>query len=109
MLFILLGHVEKPSQKMAWNSYDPDYVGLSRINKAIEWKAFRPSLIESLDYKDPSKGGRRPWCPVLMLKILVLQKYYGLSDEQTELQIMDRLSFMKFPGLRLVDGVKVFT
>lgn len=38
-----------------------------------------------------------------MLKILVLQKYHGLSEEATEVQIKDRLSFMSFLGLRLGD------
>lgn len=40
-----------------------------------------------------------------MFKILILQKYHGLSDEATEAQIKDRLSFMSFLGLRLGDEV----
>ena len=40
-----------------------------------------------------------------MLKILVLQKHHALSDEATEAQIKDRLSFMSFLGLRLGDEV----
>lgn len=38
---------------------------------------------------------------LLMLKILVLQALYNLSDDQTEYQIRDRLSFMRFLGLDL--------
>ena len=38
---------------------------------------------------------------VMMLKVLVLQSLYGLADEQTEFQIRDRLSFMRFLGLDL--------
>lgn len=38
-----------------------------------------------------------------MFKILVLQALYSLSDEATEFQIKDRLSFQRFLGLRL-DG-----
>ena len=34
-----------------------------------------------------------------MFKILVLQSLYNLSDDQTEFQIKDRLSFMRFLGL----------
>jgi IS5 family transposase len=40
-----------------------------------------------------------------MFKVLVLQALYNLADEQTEYQILDRLSFMKFLGLELHDDV----
>jgi IS5 family transposase len=40
-----------------------------------------------------------------MFKILILQRYYNLSDEQTEFQIKDRLSFMQFLGLQIGDTV----
>ena len=36
-----------------------------------------------------------------MFKILILQSLYNLSDDQTEYQIRDRLSFMRFLGLDL--------
>ena len=36
-----------------------------------------------------------------MFKVLVLQALYNLSDDQTEYQIRDRLSFMRFLGLDL--------
>jgi len=41
----------------------------------------------------------------MMFKILILQEYFGLSDEQTEFQITDRYSFMRFLGLRACDKV----
>lgn len=41
----------------------------------------------------------------MMFKILVLQRYYNLSDEQVQFQILDRLSFMRFLGLTLSDRV----
>ena len=39
-----------------------------------------------------------------MLKVLVLKKYHGLSDEETEFQLLDRLSFQRFVDLHLGDG-----
>jgi len=36
-----------------------------------------------------------------MFKVLVLQSLYQLSDDQTEYQVRDRLSFMRFLGLDL--------
>lgn len=41
----------------------------------------------------------------MMFKILILQRYYNLSDEQTEFQIKDRLSFMDFLGLQIGDKI----
>ncbi len=40
-----------------------------------------------------------------MFKILILQRLYNLSDGQTQFQIMDRFSFMRFLGLELKDKV----
>ena len=40
-----------------------------------------------------------------MFKVLVLQALYGISDEQAEFQIRDRLTFMRFLGLGLGDPV----
>jgi IS5 family transposase len=50
-------------------------------------------------------GGRPPYDAVLMFKVLVLQTLYTLSDDQTEYQIRDRLSLMRFLGLALEDRV----
>jgi IS5 family transposase len=51
------------------------------------------------------KGGRPPYDYVLMFKILILQRYYNLSDEQTEYQINDRMSFMRFLDLTIADDI----
>ena len=42
---------------------------------------------------------------VMMFKILVLQRLYNLSDDQTEYQINDRMSFVRFLGINLCDKV----
>lgn len=42
---------------------------------------------------------------VMMFKVLALQSLYGLADEQTEFQIRDRLSFMRFLGFDLYGRV----
>ena len=52
-----------------------------------------------------SNAGRKPFDVVLMLKILILQALYNLSDDEMEFQIMDRLSFMRFLGLSIGDRV----
>lgn len=84
------------------------YEGLSQKGDPLEhlagqvpWEAFRPTLLKGLRRSKRRKGGRPPFDAVLMFKILVLQALYNLSDDQTEYQIRDRLSFMRFLGLDL--------
>jgi IS5 family transposase len=45
------------------------------------------------------RGGRPNIDEVLMLKLLVLQQWYGLSYPELERQVADRRSFRKFLGL----------
>jgi IS5 family transposase len=74
---------------------------------------FRPKLVDALGsagLRRPaaerrSAAGRKPWDEVLIFKALVVQALYNLSDEQTEYQLRDRLSFMRFLGLGLEDAV----
>ena len=47
---------------------------------------------------DTDKGGRPNYDPILMVKILLLQQWYNLSDPQVEREIRDRISFMNFLG-----------
>ena len=54
---------------------------------------------------DRSKAGARPSDYVLMLKILILQRLYNLSDEQMDFQLNDRLTFKRFVGLEFVHKV----
>jgi len=73
----------------------------SNFAHRIDWQGFR-GLLEELngyDKRDWSKGDQPPFDPVFMFKVLVVQKYRGLSDDATEAQIADRLSFQSFPGL----------
>jgi len=78
---------------------------LVRLGKGIDFNLFRPYLEEKLQIKAKGKGGRPPFDYVLLFKILVLQRFYNLSDDQMEYQICDRLSFMRFLGLTLADDV----
>ena len=78
---------------------------LEQVNRIVAWEAFRPVLDAALKRSTCEKGGRPPYDAVLMFKVLVLQALYNLSDEQTEYQILDRLSFMRFLGLELSDAV----
>jgi IS5 family transposase len=78
---------------------------LEILATAIPWESFRPVLQRALRKERKSAAGRKPYDPVLMFKVLTLQSLYNLSDEQTEYQLRDRLSFMRFLGLSLHDRV----
>jgi len=78
---------------------------LVRLSKGIDFELFRAILMEKLYIEPKDKGGRKPYDYVLMFKILILQRFYNLSDDQTEFQICDRLSFMRFLNLTIGDDV----
>ena len=78
---------------------------LEQLNQVVAWELFRPVLEAAIIRKNGDKGGRPGFDLVLMFKMLVLQALYNLSDEQTEYQVLHRLSFMRFMGFELHDTV----
>ena len=78
---------------------------LERIDATVSWQVFIPALDEAVPRKYRGRGGRPPFAGLLMFKILVLKRLYGLSFAQAEYQINDRISFMRFLGLGLGDTV----
>ncbi len=78
---------------------------LEKLNHAIDWELFRPKLTKVFKKQAKGAGGRPPYDYVMLFKVLVLQRIYNLSDDQTEYQINDRMSFMRFLGLGLGDRV----
>ncbi|MGD0918320.1 MAG: IS5 family transposase [Thermodesulfobacteriota bacterium] len=83
------------------NGGDP----LIKLEKVVDWKLFRSVLEPVREKERKSSAGRKPFDVLLMFKVLILQSLYNLSDEQTEFQIRDRLSFMRFLHLSLGDAV----
>jgi len=87
---------------------DERYAGLSasgdpleRLSRVVDFEIFREDLERALKRSERRRGGRPPMDAVMMFKVLVLQALWGLSDEQVEYQVRDRLSFMRFLGLDL--------
>ena len=79
---------------------------LEKISEVIDFEMFRNTLeAKVLNYDKKNNAGAKPFDVVLMFKILILQRYYGLGDRQIEYQILDRLSFKKFLGLESGDKV----
>lgn len=78
---------------------------LVQLAQLVDWEIFR-APVEAMRKKPRKSNAGRKFCDaVLMVKILVLQSLYNLSDAQTERQILDRLSFMRFLGLAIGDDV----
>lgn len=72
---------------------------LEKLVGFVDWELFRPILNQLLAKSAKGPGGRPPYDYLLMFKILILQRYYNLSDDQTEYAILDRLSFRRFLGI----------
>lgn len=72
---------------------------LEAIQAMVNWERFRPTLNQVSEKERKSNAGRKPFDPVLMFKVIVLQSLYNLGDDQTEFQIRDRFSFLRFLGL----------
>jgi len=75
------------------------------LKKNIKWEQFKPILENVFNKETKGPGGRPPFDYIMMLKILILQRYYNLSDDRTEFQILDRMTFMRFLDLELSDKV----
>ena len=74
---------------------------LETMDRAVDFEAFRPALDAALGYGDGSKGGRPPYDPVAMLKVLILAAQNNVSDGKMEFLIRDRLSWLRFLGFDL--------
>jgi transposase, IS5 family len=70
---------------------------LERLGREVKWYRFEKLLVRLV----PEGAGRPPFDPLLMLKALLLQQWYRLSDAELEEAINDRVSFRKFLGLSL--------
>ena len=79
---------------------------LEAISRVLDFEMFHP-LLESvlLNTAKKNNAGAKPFDLVMMFKILILQRYYGLGDKQVEYQIVDRTSFRQFFGLETGDKV----
>jgi IS5 family transposase len=79
---------------------------LDKISVVIDFEYFRATLESKLlNTEKKNNAGAKPYDVVMMFKIMVLQRYYGLGDKQIEYQIVDRTSFKKFLGLETGDKV----
>jgi transposase, IS5 family len=70
---------------------------LAHANTLLNWEGFRP-IAEELYNNKTEKCGHPNIDFVLMIKILVLQHWYSLSDQKMERELANNISFMNFLG-----------
>jgi transposase, IS5 family len=72
---------------------------LAEVNTLLDWEKFRP-IAEGLYDNKTERGGHPNIDSVLMIKILVLQHWYSLSDQRMERELANNVSFMNFLGFQ---------
>jgi IS5 family transposase len=84
--------VQRRGKKSEW---------LDRLDAALDWPALERIVG---DIYASREGGRAD--PLLThVELLLLQQWYGLSDEGLEAALDDRLSFRRFAGIPLAESV----
>jgi transposase, IS5 family len=81
---------------------------LEAIARLVPWEEFRreiEAVVLTADADKKSAAGRKPTDALVLLRMLVLQSLYNLSDEQAEYQVRDRLSFTRFLELGIEDRI----
>jgi len=71
---------------------------LAIMKEQIGWKPFI-KIIESAFDNNEETGGRPHTNEIVVVRCMLLQSWYGLSDPELEFQCNDRISFQNFLGL----------
>lgn len=72
---------------------------LAEIGRLVDWSGIERLLA---GIHDAAKG-EAAYPPLVMFKVLLLQRWHALSDPAMEVALWDRLSFQRFAGLSLSD------
>jgi transposase, IS5 family len=72
---------------------------LAKLAGLIDWQPFARLLAGV----NAAAKGEASYPPLMMFKVLLLQRWYTLSDPEMEAALWDRVSFMRFVGLSLSD------
>jgi IS5 family transposase len=74
----------------------------AKCDELIPFAALADSIRDVFVENDP-RGGAPHWPVITMLKVMFVQKCFGLSDPQAEEMLLDRISFRRFVGLSFDD------
>ena len=70
------------------------------MEQHVDFAALADEVDRAAPRPSRERGGRPPFPTEMMVRILLIQQMFNLSDEQMEFQLLDRLSFQRFVGLR---------
>lgn len=70
---------------------------LELMKQQIDWEPFIPIIKDAFD-NDTEIGGRPNTDEKVIVRCMLLQSWYGLSDPELEFQCHDRISFQNFIG-----------
>ena len=73
---------------------------LEVMQRHVDFGALAAAVDEAAPRPGRERGSRPPFPTEVMVRILLIQHLFNLSDEQMEYQLLDRLSFQRFAGLR---------
>ena len=69
---------------------------LVELDALVDFAALARLVDAKAPHADAKRGGRPRYPTELMVRMIVLQQFFGLSDDQVEYQINDRTSFQRF-------------
>ena len=72
---------------------------LAEISKLVDWAAI-DHLLSGIHR---ARKGEAAYPPLMMFKVVLLQRWYDLSDPAMEAALFDRMSFLSFVGLSAED------
>ena len=75
-----------------------------KCDKYIPWDQLAEP-VKDMYSNNTSKGGASNWPVTMMIKCMMLQKWFNLSDPMLEEMLLDRLSFRRFIGLNMEDKI----
>jgi len=78
---------------------------LDGVAAMLHWKRIDKLLRAGLGRTAEITAGAKAYPAIQMFKILLLQQWYNLSDQDTESAMLDRISFIRFVGLSLEESV----
>lgn len=76
---------------------------LDAVNGMVQWKPIEKILHKKLKRNVVNAVGVKAYPALVMFKILLLQSWFTLSDEDMEFALHDRISFARFTGFSLED------
>jgi IS5 family transposase len=77
---------------------------LTDVDRIIDWKPIEKVLKKQYKKKQAADG-RPAYPPLPLFKMLLLQRWYNLSDPGLEEAVTDRLSFLRFVGFSFESSI----